>query len=89
MKVGHSVQIEVVGEDRRAAGSGEGDEFGVDIARLCRVVGDDLDRRRTVFLKPGQDFESTPAAGTSLSIRAVRDPLELVQNEARYHKPVI
>ena len=42
-----------------------------------------------VLLEPGQDLEAAPAAGPPLRVRAVGDPLQLVQDEMRDQQAVV
>src|SRR5207342_194677 len=83
LELGDPVQVVVVGQDRLRAHPGEGDELGVDLGDVGHGLVDDLDRGRRVLLHLRQDLEAAPAAVATERVRAVRDVLELVEDELR------
>ena len=89
LQVRHAVQVEVVGQDGRTARPGQGDQLGVDVARLGRVVVTISTGVGPSFWSRARISRPAPAAGAPLRVGAVGDPLQLVEDEVRDHQPVI
>ena len=84
LDLGDAVQVEVVREDDPAAGSRHRHELGVHLRDLgVRLVGD-LDRDAVLLLEAGDDLEAAAPARPPHRVRAVGDPLELLEHDPRH-----
>ncbi len=84
--LGHPVQVEVVGQDDAAPGAGDGHQLGVDLGDLGQRLVDDLDRDAVLLLQAGHDLEAAPPTCPARRVRAVGDPLELLEHDTRHHE---
>ena len=84
LQVGDAIQVQVVREHGAPVLLRQGDELGVDLRGARHVLVDDLDRGRRGLAHSGQDLEAASPAGAAQGIGAVREPLDLVEDEARH-----
>ena len=80
----HTVQVEVVGQDRGVAPVRQVDQLRVDGFHVMRVLVAQLHRDARVLLEHREDLQAAPAADATRLLAVIGDSLQLVNDEARH-----
>src|SRR5882724_8756819 len=83
VKLRDLVEVEVIGDDFAVVQLAELDQFLVDLARVRKVLFDDLHIDIGHLLKTLQDVEAAPATVSFHRVRRIGDQLQLPQHELR------
>src|SRR5262249_3445185 len=89
LKLGHLIQVEIVGDDLGLVGLGQLDQFEVHLADRRKIVFHDLDRDGHCLLETLQDIQPAAATVALERISRIGHQLQFAQNKLRNHQHAV